>query len=141
MLPTRLLAGIKAETVGNCQTGKDCMEVLHSLSHTNQGIFLWLLEVMAEVAEHGETNRMSERAIAIVVAPNLYDMPDDADVADPMAALLYTQGMARFVSELLVYYVAVRRSVSFRRAKSAKRKEAAAAKDEAASSSNSSSDK
>ena len=106
------------------------MEVLHSLSHTNQGIFLWLLEVMAEVAEHGETNRMSERAIAIVVAPNLYDMPDDADVADPMAALLYTQGMARFVSELLVYYVAVRRSVSFRRAKSAKRKEAAAAKDE-----------
>lgn len=111
MLPTKLLAGVTAEQIRACDTGAQCMAVLLTLSPLRQGIFLWLLEMMSDVAEHGAENRMSERAVAIVVAPNLYDPPPMTPGDDAMAAVTYTQGMARFVTELLTHYVAVRGKV------------------------------
>jgi len=92
MLPTRLLAGISAEQIGACTSGPQCHALLQSLPTLRKGLFLWLLEMMADVAERAECNRMNERAIAVVIAPNLYDQPTDAEIADPMAALNYTQG-------------------------------------------------
>ena len=111
MLPERLLGRIGMEQIAACESGQQCMDIMQRLPTLQKGIFLWLLEMMADVAEHGETNRMSERAIAIVVAPNLYEPPDPEECADPMKVLTYTQGMAKFVTELLVYYIAVRTRV------------------------------
>ena len=90
------------------------MALLQGFPTLHKGLFMWLLEMMADVAERGEVNRMNERAIAIVVAPNLYDPPDPGDCPNPMAALTYTQGMSRFVTELLVYYVYTRKRVRVR---------------------------
>ena len=50
----------------------------------------------------------SERAISIVMAPNLYDAPPSDD---PLDALLHTQKMTKFLSELLHHYMAVRKRV------------------------------
>lgn len=44
---------------------------------------------MADVAESKSVNRMDERAIAIVIAPNLYHEP--TGITDPMKALQCTQ--------------------------------------------------
>jgi len=112
MMPTRLLSGITSEQIRACQTGQQCMALLQSLVPMRKGLFLWLCELMADVAEHGDVNRMSSNAVAIVIAPNLYDInPTDAEVSNPMAALVYTQGMARFVTQLLEFYMAVRSRV------------------------------
>ena len=110
-LPIRLLAGISSEQIGACDSGAKCMALLQGFPTLQKGLFLWLLEMMADGAERGSVNRMNERAIAIVVAPNLYDPPDPGDCPNPMAALTYTQGMSRFVTELLVYYVYTRKRV------------------------------
>ena len=71
----------------------------------------WMLDVMADVAAQRATNRMDERAIAIVVCPNLYDPPNAEQLTDPLAAMAFTQGMAKFVTELLLHYVSVRTRV------------------------------
>ena len=106
MLPERLLGGIAPERLAACGTGAQCMALVQGFEPRRQGVLLWLLEMMADVAEAKAANRMGERAVAIVIAPNLYDPPpiDGAGALDPLAALEYTQGMARFVTELLLYY-------------------------------------
>ena len=111
MLPERLLSGISAEQLASCEGGPECMELLHTFAPPIKGLFLWLLDVMADVAAQRATNRMDERAIAIVVCPNLYDPPDAAALTDPLAAMAFTQGMAKFVTELLLHYVSVRTRV------------------------------
>jgi len=112
MLPSRLLASLTAQQISECQTGAEAMALLQGLEQQQQGLFLWLLEMMAVIAEHKEDNRMNERALAVVVVPNLYDVNCDVDNgADPMAALTFSQGMAKFVSELLFHYISVRRRV------------------------------
>ena len=69
---------------------------------------------MADVADHQSSNRMSERAIAIVMCPNLYEVePPSAPggsggALDPMAALEHSQTMAKLITELLIHYINVR---------------------------------
>ena len=116
MLPTKLLASVTPEQIATCDTGAECMALLHTLTELRKGIFLWLLEMMADVAARAAASRMNERAIAIVIAPNLYDPPPLQPGDDPMASLTYTQGMARFVTELLTHYIAVRGRVRERHA-------------------------
>ena len=72
-LPTRLLSGATATDFAACTTGAEAMALLRDFPPALLGLFLWILEVMADVAQHQHSNRMTERAIAIVVAPNLYD--------------------------------------------------------------------
>ena len=112
-LPERLMVGISTEQIVACsESGAACMKLLQSFSPQRQGLLLWLLEMMADVAELKDRNRMTERAVATVVAPNLYMEP--ADLTDPMAALHYSQHMAKFVCELLLHFVAVRVQVRVR---------------------------
>ena len=61
-----------------------------------------------DVAAEQATNKMSERAIAIVLAPNLYESPDAAEGANPLEGLMRTQKMTKFLSELLFHYIKVR---------------------------------
>uniref|UniRef100_A0A7S2HD61 Rho-GAP domain-containing protein n=1 Tax=Haptolina brevifila TaxID=156173 RepID=A0A7S2HD61_9EUKA len=118
LLPTKLLAGEMATAFAASASGAEAMALLQSFPPLHQGIFLWLLELMADVAEQQEANRMNERAIAIVMAPNLYGddaQPSAADGTagaaepiDPMAALEHSQKMARLITELLLHYINVR---------------------------------
>ena len=66
--------------------------------------------VCADVAAEQASNKMSERAIAIVLAPNLY-APPEADDDNPLEGLLRTQKMTKFLSELLFHYISVRHRV------------------------------
>lgn len=77
MLPERLLTVASKEQINACETGADCMELLQTFPTPAKGLFVWLLDVMADVASCSSSNKMSVRAVAIVVAPNLYDPPSD----------------------------------------------------------------
>lgn len=111
-LPMRLLADVTAAQVSKCESGEECMALVQSFDRPRQGLLLWLLELMADVADRGDDNRMNERAIAIVVVPNLYgSLEDDILPVNPMAALEFTQGMAKFITELLLYFMHLRKLV------------------------------
>jgi hypothetical protein len=43
-----------------------------SLAPRERSLMLWLLDLMADVVARHEVNRMKPRALAIVIAPNLY---------------------------------------------------------------------
>jgi len=103
-MPTKLLNTIPSEQILRCSTGRECMQLVQQFPHDVKGLLLWLLSVMAEVAQHQEKNKMNERAIAIVMAPNLYE-PPQAQSSDPMEALIYSQKMTKFLCELLHHYV------------------------------------
>jgi len=93
------------------------MDLLKAFPPQRQGLFLWLLELMADVSASKATNKMSEQNIAIVIAPNLYGMSGPSLVGgDPMAAV---KAMASFVEKLLIYYVAVRSRIKTQRQDSA----------------------
>ena len=74
-LPETLLSAVSMAEILECETGADCMAVLQRFDRKNLGLVLWLLDVCADVAAEQASNKMSERAIAIVLAPNLYAPP------------------------------------------------------------------
>lgn len=92
-------------------SGKACMDLLRGFPPLRQGVFLWLLELMADVSSRKDVNFMSEQNIAIVLAPNLYHGTGSFESADPMAAV---KAMASFCEKLLIYFVAVRSRVRSR---------------------------
>jgi len=107
-LPKKLfsLAGSQERIIA-CESGADCMHLLSNFPPVQKGLTVWLLQLMAAVAARGSENKMGEKSLAIVIAPNLYDLPDEIS-GDPMEATMYAQRMASFLCKLLTYFIAVR---------------------------------
>merc|ERR1712183_593384 len=63
---------------------------------------LWLLDLMADVGDASEDNKMKDAAVAIVFAPCLYDLPGSS--GDAMEALLFSKKIGQFVLGLLHAY-------------------------------------
>ena len=61
-------------------------------------LLMWLLDIMCQVVVHKEINKMNAKNMAIVVAPNLYSI---IDMSNPMAAMTWTQRIARFTEVVL----------------------------------------
>lgn len=108
MMPVKLLSVVSPAEITSCSTGAQCMQVLQRFPAAHKGVVLWLLDLMADVAAQQESNKMNERALAIVMAPNLYDAPA---TENPLDALMQTQKFTKFLSELLHHYILVRNRV------------------------------
>jgi len=108
MMPVKLLSVVSPAEITSCSTGAQCMQVLQRFPPGHKGVVLWLLDLMADVADQQEHNKMNERAVAIVMAPNLYDAPSSEN---PLDALMQTQKFTKFLSELLHHYIVVRKRV------------------------------
>jgi hypothetical protein len=72
-MPVRLLNALPLTSI---QTGKSDIE--KELPEPNLSVFMWLCDLMADVVSLEQVNRMNVRAMAIVIAPNLYSAGDDA---------------------------------------------------------------
>jgi len=59
----------------------------------------WLLDLMAEIVQHEQVNRMSAKNMAIVMSPNLFSISSD----NPMVALTMSQKVADFTTKLLAW--------------------------------------
>ena len=84
MMPVKLLSVVSPAEITSCSTGAQCMQVLQRFPAAHKGVVLWLLDLMADVADQQEHNKMNERAVAIVMAPNLYDAPVTDDPLDAL---------------------------------------------------------
>jgi len=67
---------------------------------------LWLLDLMADVAEQCDTNKMSVQALCTVMAPNLYDTPDE--YAGATQAVLFGKKLVVWLVELLQAFIQCR---------------------------------
>ena len=70
-LPCGVLDGLSPEEVLECNTEEECCEVVKQLKPTETALMNWAVDLMADVVEQEEFNKINARNIAMVFAPNM----------------------------------------------------------------------
>ena len=76
--------------------------VMAELSEPGRSLFLWLLDLCIDIAAHKETNKMTAKNMAVVVAPNLYD---PTKIANPMKAMTISQAIVEFIQIAIAWRI------------------------------------
>lgn len=69
-----MLDSITPEQVMRCNTEDDCTGLVKSLPATEASLLDWALNLMADVAQNEQHNKMNARNIAMVFAPNMTEV-------------------------------------------------------------------
>ncbi|CAN0916806.1 Rho GTPase-activating protein 1 [Linum grandiflorum] len=94
-LPTGILDSLQTEQVIQSQTEEDCAELVRNLPPTESALLDWAINLMADVVEHENVNKMNARNVATVFAPNMTQMDD------PLTALMYAVQVMNFLKTLI----------------------------------------
>ncbi|CAM0950056.1 unnamed protein product [Alopecurus aequalis] len=94
-LPSGVLDPIPPEQVMQCQSEEDCARVTKCLPLTEAALLDWAVNLMADVVQEEQINKMNARNIAMVFAPNMTQM------ADPLTALMYAVQVMNFLKMLI----------------------------------------
>lgn len=70
-LPSGVLDGLSPEQVLQCNTEEQFVELVKQLKPTETALLNWAIDLMADVVEQEEFNKMNARNIAMVFAPNM----------------------------------------------------------------------
>ncbi|KAA3462312.1 rho GTPase-activating protein 5-like [Gossypium australe] len=70
-LPSGVLDCLTPEQVVHCNTEDDCVELVKLLPSTEAALLDWAINLMADVVEYEQYNKMNARNIAMVFAPNM----------------------------------------------------------------------
>ncbi|KAL5710445.1 Rho GTPase-activating protein 2 [Ranunculus cassubicifolius] len=85
-LPEGILDGLSPEQVLQCNTEEECVELVKELLPIQAALLSWAVDLMADVVEEEELNKMNARNIAMVFAPSMTQM------SDPLTALMHAVG-------------------------------------------------
>ena len=66
-----MLDGLFPEEVLQCNTEEESVELVKQLKPTETALLNWAIDLMADVVEHEDSNKMNARNIAMVFAPNM----------------------------------------------------------------------
>lgn len=88
-LPEPLMSNIPRDVIVNASkhAAGAYAQIMGLLPDPHRSIFLWLLDLLAETSTYESTNRMSPKALAIVLAPNLYTVPSNSSPMEMMALM------------------------------------------------------
>uniref|UniRef100_A0A0V0IBC3 Putative rho GTPase-activating protein 2-like n=1 Tax=Solanum chacoense TaxID=4108 RepID=A0A0V0IBC3_SOLCH len=95
-LPAGVLDGLSPEQVLQCNTEEEFIELVNQLKPTETALLKWAIDLMADVVEQEETNKMNARNIAMVFAPNMTQM------SDPLTALMHAVQVMNLLKTLIV---------------------------------------
>ncbi|TYI69306.1 hypothetical protein E1A91_D08G145600v1 [Gossypium mustelinum] len=95
-LPAGVLDGLSPEQVLHCDNEEECVELVKQLKPTEAGLLNWAVDLMADVVEEEETNKMNARNIAMVFAPNMTQM------SDPLTALMHAVQVMNLLKTLIM---------------------------------------
>jgi len=70
-MPSGVLDSIPPEQVMQCQSEEDCARVAKCLPPTEAALLDWAVNLMADVVQEEQINKMNDRNIAMVFAPNM----------------------------------------------------------------------
>uniref|UniRef100_A0A0D9XP59 Rho-GAP domain-containing protein n=1 Tax=Leersia perrieri TaxID=77586 RepID=A0A0D9XP59_9ORYZ len=94
-LPNGVLDSIPPEQVMQCQSEEDCARVAKCLPLAEAALLDWAVNLMADVVQEEQINKMNARNIAMVFAPNMTQM------SDPLTALMYAVQVMNFLKMLI----------------------------------------
>lgn len=106
-LPKGVLDALTPDQVMHCNTEEACTELLKMLLPTEAALLDWVINLMADVVEHEDYNKMNARNIAMVFAPNMTQM------ADPLTALIHAVQVMNFLRTLILKTLRNRKQASF----------------------------
>ncbi|XP_062226515.1 rho GTPase-activating protein 5-like isoform X2 [Phragmites australis] len=95
-LPTGVLDTLTPEQVMHCNTEEECALLASMLPPVEAALLDWAINLMADVVEHENHNKMNARNIAMVFAPNMTQM------ADPLTALIHAVQVMNFLKTLII---------------------------------------
>ncbi|KAL9332104.1 hypothetical protein ACSQ67_001714 [Phaseolus vulgaris] len=95
-LPTGVLDPLSPEQVMQSQSEEECAQLVRLLPPTEAALLDWAINLMADVAQMENLNKMNARNVAMVFAPNMTQM------ADPLTALMYAVQVMNFLKTLVV---------------------------------------
>ncbi|KAG6435172.1 hypothetical protein SASPL_100042 [Salvia splendens] len=94
-LPSGVLDGLSPEQVLQCNTEEEAVELIKQLQPTEGALLNWAVDLMADVVEHEESNKMNARNIAMVFSPNMTQM------SDPLTALMHAVHVMNLLKTLI----------------------------------------
>ncbi|KAH7863528.1 hypothetical protein Vadar_018654 [Vaccinium darrowii] len=94
-LPSGILDGLSPEQVLECNTEEESVELGKQLQPTESALLNWAIDLMADVVEQEEYNKMNARNIAMVFAPNMTQM------SDPLTALMHAVQVMNLLKTLI----------------------------------------
>ncbi|CAH9111503.1 unnamed protein product [Cuscuta epithymum] len=94
-LPAGVLDGLSQEQVLQCNTEEQFVELVKQLKPTDIALLNWAIDLMADVVEQEESNKMNSRNIAMVFAPNMTQM------TDPLTALMHAVQVMNLLKTLI----------------------------------------
>ncbi|GMY16526.1 rho GTPase-activating protein 2 [Fagus crenata] len=95
-LPSGVLDGLSPEQVLQCNTEEESVELVRQLKPTDAALLNWAVDLMADVVEEEESNKMNARNIAMVFAPNMTQM------SDPLTALMHAVQVMNLLKTLIM---------------------------------------
>ncbi|KAK4408013.1 Rho GTPase-activating protein 2 [Sesamum angolense] len=95
-LPSGVLDGLSPEQVLQCNTEEEFIELVKQLKPTESALLGWAIDLMADVVEEEESNKMNARNIAMVFAPNMTKM------SDPLTALMHAVQVMNLLKALIM---------------------------------------
>lgn len=76
-----MLDSLTPEQVMRCNTEEDCTNVMKLLPSTEAALLDWAINLMADVVEQEQFNKMNARNIAMVFAPNMTQVSSDCIIS------------------------------------------------------------
>ncbi|KAG8391982.1 hypothetical protein BUALT_Bualt01G0244300 [Buddleja alternifolia] len=95
-LPSGVLDSLTPEQVMHCNTEEECTQLVKLLPPTEAALLDWAINLMTDVVQHENHNKMNARNIAMVFAPNMTQM------ADPLTALIHAVQVMNLLKTLIV---------------------------------------
>ncbi|KAL2503032.1 Rho GTPase-activating protein 1 [Forsythia ovata] len=95
-LPRGVLDSLSPDEVMQAQSEEECTRLVRLLPPTDASLLDWAINLMADVAQLEDLNKMNARNIAMVFAPNMTQM------SDPLTALMYAVQVMNFLRTLIV---------------------------------------
>jgi len=96
-LPIPILNTLPSESIMNFSSSHDCVAAYHKLPEPQKTLLSWLLDFLVTIAANSDVNKMTSQNLAIVVAPNLYDI----STPNPMEGLIMSQKCAQFMNHVV----------------------------------------
>ena len=99
-LPEPVLSGLSRESLVALSCREESLGALEQLPRQSQDLLEWVVELMCDVVDHANDNKMSAKSCAIVMGPNLYHVASNV-AANPMQALIQSQKAVQFLQHLI----------------------------------------
>eukprot|EP01110_Echinostelium_bisporum_P000947 TRINITY_DN12299_c0_g1_i1.p1 TRINITY_DN12299_c0_g1~~TRINITY_DN12299_c0_g1_i1.p1 ORF type:complete len:326 (-),score=32.55 TRINITY_DN12299_c0_g1_i1:154-1131(-) len=100
-LPVPILNNLPAENIFYSGEINDCVNAFNTLPDLPKRLLDWLMNLLISVSENSGVNKMTPQNLAIVVAPNLYDV----STSNPMEGLVMSQKCVQFLLNILTHKI------------------------------------